>query len=103
MIYEKRTYRMHPGKAGEFLKTYEKNGVGIISRYAKLIGCWTSESGTLNEVVFIWAYEDYGHRQAQRAKLAADSEWQAFVPSILPYLAYQESQFMLPAGFSPLR
>jgi hypothetical protein len=103
MIYEKRTYRMHPGKAGEFLKIYEEAGLGIIARYAKLIGCWTSESGTLNEVVFIWAYEDYGHRQSQRAKLAADQEWQAFVPSILPYLAHQESQFMLPAGLSPLQ
>jgi len=103
MIFEKRIYRMHPGKVGAFLKIYEDNGVGIITKYAKLIGCWHSESGTLNEVVFIWAYDDYGHRQSQRAKLAADTDWQAFVPSILPYLAHQESQFMIPAGFSPLQ
>lgn len=103
MIFEKRTYRMQPGKVGEFLKVYEATGVGIITKYATLIGCWQSESGTLNEVVFIWGYDDYGHRQTQRAKLAADQEWQAFVPTILPYLAHQESQFMIAAGFSPLR
>ncbi|MDH5556854.1 MAG: NIPSNAP family protein, partial [Alphaproteobacteria bacterium] len=62
-----------------------------------------SESGTLNEVVFIWAYDDYGHRQAQRAKLAQDTEWQAFVPTILQYLAHQESCFLTPAAFSPLK
>lgn len=103
MIYEKRTYRMHPGRVGEFLKFYEENGIGIIGKYAKLVGCWQSESGTLNEVIFIWAYDDYGHRQSQRAKLAGDPEWQAFVPTILPYLAHQESQFMLPAAFSPAK
>lgn len=103
MIFEKRTYRMHPGKVGEFLQIYENNGVGIITKYAKLIGCWQSESGTLNEVIFVWGYDDYGHRQSQRAKLAADPDWQAFVPTILPYLAHQESQFMLPASFSPVQ
>lgn len=103
MIFEKRTYRMHPGKVGEFLRVYEATGVGIITKYATLVGCWQSESGTLNEVIFIWAYNDYGHRQSQRARLAADQEWQAFVPTILPYLAQQESQFMLAAGFSPLQ
>ena len=103
MIFEKRTYRMHPGKVGAFLKIYEENGIEIITRYAKLIGCWQSESGTLNEVVFIWAYDDYGHRQSQREKLADDKEWQAFVPTILPYLAHQESSFMIPTAFSPLK
>ena len=55
MIYEKRTYRITPGKAAEFLKLYEADGLGIITKYAKLIGCWMTESGPLNSVVFIWA------------------------------------------------
>lgn len=102
MIYEKRTYRITAGKAPEFLKLYEAEGLGIITRYAKLIGCWVTDSGPLNSVVFIWAYDDYAHRTAQRAKLGADPEWQDFVPKILPYLDYQESVFLLPAAFSPL-
>lgn len=103
MIFEKRTYRISVGKAGEFLKVYQEGGLGIITKYAKLEGCWTSECGTLNEVVFLWAYEDYGHRSAQRAKLAADADWQAFVPKILPYLQQQESVFLQPVSFSPLK
>ena len=103
MIYEMRTYQIQAGKAAEFLKIYQDNGLGIITRYAKLIGCWTKESGTLNSVVFIWGYEDYGHRSAQRAKLGQDAEWQAFVPSILPYLVHQESVFLNAVAFSPLR
>jgi hypothetical protein len=98
-----RTYQVHPGKAGEFLKMYEAQGLPLISRYAKLIGCWTKESGVLNSVVFVWSYEDLGHRTCQRAKMAQDAEWVAFVPSMLPYLVHQESVFMSPAAFSPLK
>ena len=103
MIFEHRTYRVQPGKAAEFLKLYEAEGLPLITRYARLIGCWTTESGTLNAVLFIWAYDDFGHRSAQRAKLAQDAEWQAFVPKILPYLVHQESFFLNPAPFSPLK
>ncbi len=103
MIYEQRIYEMKPGSAGAFLKVYEEEGLAIITKYARLIGCWTTESGTLNSVVFIWGYDDFAHRTAQRAKMGADPEWQAFVPKILPFLVHQESRFMLPAAFSPQR
>ena len=103
MIYEHRTYRVQPGTAGQFLSIYEAEGLPIITRYAKLIGCWTTESGTLNSVVFIWAYDDFGHRSAQRAKLGQDAEWLAFVPKIFPFLVHQETFFLNPAAFSPLR
>jgi len=103
MIFEHRTYRVQPGKAGEFLKLYEVEGLPLISRYAKLVGCWTTESGTLNSVVFIWAYDDFGHRSSQRGKLGQDAEWLAFVPKMLPYLVHQESAFLIPAAFSPLK
>ena len=103
MIYEMRTYQVQPGKAAEFLKMYQEQGLGIITRYATLIGCWTKESGVLNSVVFVWGYEDLGHRGSQRAKLAQDAQWSAFVPSMLPDLVPQESVFLSPAAFSPLK
>jgi len=103
MIVEMRVYQITAGKAAEFLRIYENHGLGIITQYARLLGCWTKESGVLNSVVFSWAYDDYGHRTAQRAKLSADPEWQAFVPQILPYLVHQESTFLHPVSFSPLK
>jgi hypothetical protein len=103
MIFEHRTYRVQPGRASEFLKLYEAEALPLISRYAKLIGCWTTESGTLNSVLFIWAYDDFAHRASQRAKLGQDAEWLAFVPKMLPYLVHQESAFLIPAAFSPLK
>jgi hypothetical protein len=103
MILEMRTYQVHPGQAPEFLKIYEAHGLGIITRYARLQGCWTKESGTLNSVVFLWSYDDMAHRSAQRARLAQDPEWAAFVPTILPFLVHQESVFLNPVAFSPIR
>jgi hypothetical protein len=103
MIFEMRTYQIHAGKAPEFLRIYQDNGLHIITRYAKLVGCWTKESGTLNSVVFVWAYDDFAHRTEQRGKLAQDKEWAAFTPTILPYLVHQESVFLTPAAFSPVK
>jgi hypothetical protein len=103
MIFEQRIYQVQAGKAPEFLRIYESEGLAIITKYAQLVGCWTTDSGTLNSVVFVWGYEDYGHRTAQRAKLGQDTDWQAFVPKILPFLVHQQSTFLLPAAFSPIK
>ncbi|HTJ59287.1 MAG TPA: NIPSNAP family protein [Devosiaceae bacterium] len=103
MIFEQRIYEVQAGKAPEFLRIYEAEGLAIITRYARLVGCWTTESGTLNSVVFIWAYDDFGHRSAQRAKLGADPAWQAFVPKILPFFVHQQSTFLNGVPFSPLK
>ena len=56
----------------------------------------------MNSIVFIWAYDDFAHRTAQRSKLGQDAEWAAFTPTILPFLVHQESVFLSPTAFSPL-
>lgn len=101
MICEQRTYRVQPGQAPAFLALYEAQGLPIITRYARLVGCWTADSGTLNSIVFLWRYESYGHRSEQRARPAADPDWAAFVPTMLPFLVHQESVFLVPSAFSP--
>ena len=103
MILEMRTYQVKAGTAPEFLQIYQERGLHIITRYTKLIGCWTKESGVLNSVVFLWAYDDFGHRGTQRAKMAKDAEWAAFTPLINPYLVHQESVFLNPVSFSPIK
>ena len=64
MIFDMRTYEVQPGKALKFLAVHEENGLAIITKYARLIG-WQKESGTLDSIVFIWAYEDFAHLTAQ--------------------------------------
>lgn len=99
MIYEHRTYRVTPGTLPEFMTIYNEHVFPVISKYAKLTGAWSTETGTLNSAVFVWAYNDFEHRSEQRAKLAADPEWGPNVSKIVPYLVHQESFFMNPASF----
>ena len=47
--------------------------------------------------------DDFNHRMVQRAKLWHSREWLEVVPTFRPYLVHQESVFLLPAAFSPLR
>jgi hypothetical protein len=35
--------------------------------------------------------------------VTAAASWQAFVPKILPFLVHQQSIFLLPAEFSPIK
>lgn len=99
MIYEHRTYRVGPGQLPEFMNLYNNHLYPVISKYARLNGAWSTESGILNSAVFVWAYDDFAHRTEQRAKIGADPEWGPAVSKIIPFLVYQETFFMTPAPF----
>lgn len=102
MLFEMRTYEVLPGKAPEFIKFYEAEAIPIITKYLPLAGCWLTESGTLNSVVFLWRYESSEDRTKRRAALAEDPAWPPIFPRILPYLVHQQSVFLRDALSIPL-
>ena len=65
----------------------------------RMVGYYTTESGPLNQIVHLWAYTDWNERAQLRARLMADSQWQAYVAKMLPMLQNQESKFLTPAPF----
>lgn len=103
MIVEKRTYTFHPGKLQEFLALYEKEGLPIHVRYLPLIGYFTSEIGTLNQVITMWGYADMADREEKRARLYADPEWIAFGPKTTHLIQTMETMILRPTAFSPIR
>lgn len=103
MIVEKRTYTFHPGKLQEFLTLYEKEGLPIHTRYLPLVGYFTTEIGTLNQVITMWGYADMAERDERRARLYADPEWIAFGPKTTPLIQTMETQILRPTSFSPIR
>jgi hypothetical protein len=104
MYYELRTYTIQVGRVQEYMELFEKVGLPIISRYAKLVGGWRTEFGELNQIVHIWAYESLDDRTKRRAALYEDPDWLAnFVPKAFPMLLSQESKVLIPAPFSPIR
>jgi len=103
MYYEIRTYRLKNGTLAEYLDAVENVGIAIQQRHlGELVGYFSSEIGPLNEIVHIWSYPSLDERQRRRAALAADPEWQAFLPRIAGLIETADNKIMRPAAFSPL-
>ncbi|MGE0315979.1 MAG: NIPSNAP family protein [Lautropia sp.] len=102
MLIDLRTYTFHPGKLSVFLPRFEAEGLPLQTRHCgNLVGYFLAETGTLNQVVQLWAYLDAADRDARRARLWADPEWQTFGAWALPLIQHQENRLLKPTTFSP--
>lgn len=103
MIVEMREYTLHYQKVPEFLSIYEQHGLPIqLPILGHLVGYFVTEVGVQNEVVHLWAYEDFADRDARRAKLAAQPGWKDFLGKIQPLILTQKTRIMRPAPFFEL-
>ena len=101
MIVEMRTYVLHPGQQGKFLALMEREGIALERAIlGRMLGFYTSDIGTLNEVVHMWGYESHAERDRRRAVLAANEAWRDFVPRVLPLIREMKSSILLPAPFA---
>jgi hypothetical protein len=104
MIVEERIYTLHAGKVPEMVKLYGTEGLRLQETYlGKFIGYFTTETGNLNQVVFMWGYDSLDDRAARREKMARDPEWQAYLKKVQPLIMTQENRILKPATFSPIR
>lgn len=100
MIIEHRTYTLHPGNTAAYFSHYTSEGLSVQLEYLpKPLGYYTSELGTLNQVIHMWGYEDLNDRMRRRALLKRDPRWSAYVQKILPLIQHQESKILVPAAF----
>jgi hypothetical protein len=103
MIVEERIYTLHAGKAPEYLKLYEAEGLAIQKPIlGHLFGYFSTEFGPLNQIVHMWAYEDLADRGRRRAELGANEAWKAYIAKVRPMIAMQENKLLVPAPFSPI-
>jgi hypothetical protein len=106
MIYEQRTYDIHPQHFSAYLVLFETLGMSVrgSGQYGQLIGFWSTESGPLNRVVHIWAYENLEQRRQARAALMQNKAWsEDFLPKAMPMVARMESALLNAVAFSPLK
>ena len=102
MIIEERIYTCYCGKAPQYVKMYEEEGLAIPRPIpGNLVGYFTTETGELNQVVHLWAYEDVADRAARRAKLLADPRWQEYAKKVQPLVLTQQNKVLVPTKFSP--
>lgn len=100
MIIEHRSYTLHPGKVAAYMRHYQNEGMAIQLKYLPCpLGYYTSELGTLNQIIHIWGYESLDQRMRLRERLKGDPNWPVYVSKILPLIINQESKILLPAPF----
>lgn len=102
MIVEMRTYTLKVGETARYLRLYEAEGLAVQTRIlGRLFGYFTSETGDVNQLIHMWAYEDLAERQKRRAALFADPDWLAYIPKVTALIERQESKILNPTRFSP--
>lgn len=102
MIIEHRTYRLPHGTMEDYLVKYETQALPLLKKHLeRLLGFFISETGPLNEVVHIWAYDSLADRERRRANLEADPEWKAFRVRNRGSFVLQEVRILRGASFSP--
>jgi hypothetical protein len=96
MIHELRTYTLVPGTQAQYLKASQEIGRKIRGDdYGRLLGSWTTEFGTLNQYVHLWAYESLAERERLRAALARNEAWtRQYLPENRPRMLAQENKIL---------
>jgi NIPSNAP len=105
MIADLRTYTMVPGRLGASLKLYQSDGMPIHLRHlGKPVGAFTTEVGTLNQVVFVWAFQDQAGRERRRNALENDPDRAAYRKKSgeAGNVQHKENKIMRSKEFSPL-
>lgn len=106
MIIDHRTYDLYPNKGTPWVEHYGKIALPIQERLlGQFLFFGVTESGPINQAVFMWGYESLGDRDRRRMAMAADPEWQAFGRHTAEYLPLKQQTTMLlkPTAFSPMR
>jgi hypothetical protein len=100
MYVEERMYTLQVGKAAEYLKHYETEGMAVqLKHLPHMVGYYFNEVGPQNLIVHMWAYDDLNQREKARAQLQADPGWQAYLMKIRPLMLSQETRIMKCAPF----
>jgi hypothetical protein len=103
MIYELRTYTCYPGTVSKVLEMWEKQGKEMLDIYFRMIGQWTSETGTANQIVTLWEFNDMNHRQEMREKLLKHPGFIEYLTECRKYYITQEAQFLTATPISPIK
>ena len=97
MIYEFRTYTLHPRSLPEFLKRWTE-ALPKRLEYSPLSAFWYTEIGPLNQVIHVWGYKDTNERAKIRADVVKAGIWP---PKTSEFIAEMRSDILEPLPFSP--
>lgn len=103
-VYEQRTYTFYVGKMPEGVRLYRDLGWPALQKGGfekKLVGYFTTDTGTLHRLVHLWKFDDDADRRDHWGRLFQDEEFMAFAGQIRPLILTQENQLLLAAPWGP--
>ena len=104
MLLDVRTYTCRPGTIKKHLELYERMGKAPQNRHLGApLAYLVTETPNPNQYVHIWVYENAGDREAKRAAMWKDPDWQAYVgeSAKLGAMVAQDNRLMTPVTFFP--
>jgi hypothetical protein len=104
-LYELRTYTLHVGKMAEAVKLYQEIGFPALQKGGqdkKLVGYFQSDTGTINQLVHLWKFDDDADRRAHWAAVFANKDFvEGFASKFRPLLMTQEVKLLQGAPWGP--
>lgn len=104
LAYEERTYTLYPGQSAAFCQTVRDQALPLFERYGyELVGLYTVDVGTLNQVVFLQRWKSLDERGRIAAEMVKDKAFQEYRATNVARVITQEMRFLIPTDFSPLQ
>jgi len=97
MIYEFRTYTLHPRTLPEVLKRWT-DALEPRLKLSPLAAFWYTEIGPLNQIIHVWPYENTLERSKIRADAVKSGIWP---PKTSEFFVEMKSEIFEPLPFSP--
>ena len=108
MVYELRIYEVVPGRLQALHNRFANHTLGFFQRHGiQVVGFWTEEVGTSNQLVYLLAFESLAARERKWSAFQADPEWQAVRARSEaeggPIVARVRNTILRPTPYSPLQ
>jgi NIPSNAP len=108
MVYELRTYTVHPGKMTPLLARFRDPVCGLFEQHGiNNVGYWTNAIGARDDqLLYMVGFESLAQREEAWASFAADPQWhrvRAASEAEGRLVRYRENRMLSPTDFSPLR
>jgi len=66
------------------------------------VGAWFTQVGALNNVHYLWQFQDLRERQVAREKSWGEKGWSGTVHKTVPLIQRMESRILVPLPWSPV-
>lgn len=103
-VYELRTYNLKVGALGPVMALYKDKGWPALESGGfnnKVMGYFTSDVGTLNQLVHLWKFDDDADRRDFWKRLFKDDAFMAFAGELRPHIIDQTNQLLLASPWGP--